>query len=141
MENDIDCHLFAESLNLDKVGKYGKFVEFEGDHSDSLQFMGHSTFRYHTDKLAKEKLTEADLFLAMENMQENLDRCIEAELKKDYKLQEKIKKIQEKTKQRIKKLKEKPTNKLREKYHYGNIEEYFKPDRFIQHSLEESSTS
>ena len=138
MENDIDCHIFAESLNIDGVGKYGRFAEFEKDHLGNLQFIGPGTLRYHTDKLTKEKLTEADTFLAMENMQENLDRCIEAELKKDYKLQAKITKIQEKAKQRIKKLKEKPTNKLREKYHYEYIKEYFDPKRFIQHSSEES---
>lgn len=129
MKNDIDCHLFSESLNIDKVGKYGKFVEFEKDKGEVYQFDQTSgLLRFHKKILTKEKLTEADRFLGMVNMKEYLDLAIEDELKQNWKLQQKIKKIQIQTKTKIDKLKEKPKKKIQEKYNYQQMEKYFMPD-------------
>jgi hypothetical protein len=146
MKDDIECHIPEDSLNIDKIDKYEKFIEFvryidEKHKNPDLIEYKKTFFYFHSEKLNKNKLTEEERFLAMEKMQENLDKCIEEELKKDNKLQARIEKIQEKSKQRINKLKEKPTKKLREKYHYKYMEEYFKPERFTQDSLEEFSTS
>jgi hypothetical protein len=87
-----------------------------------------------------EKLTEDKRFLAVERMQENLDRLIEDELKKDYKLQEKIREIKFKAAKRIEKLKQKPLVKLRNKYNYDRIANYFKPNYVVASSSSSGST-
>lgn len=127
MENDIDYHLFEDSFDIDEVGKYGKFDYFNGS-KDVLFF--------YKRTLTKQKLSEEDRFLSMENMKFYLDKRIEEELKQNEKLQSKINKIREAAKKKIEKLQEKPKKKLKDKYNYHEIEKYFMP-----HCEEESSVS
>lgn len=128
MNNDIEP-VFPNLVNVDEVGKYDTFVKHPFPSESGV-------YRFSSTEFVKTKFEKHDGFLAMENMQENLDRAIETELEKDYKLQSKIQEIQEKAKKRIAKLKEKPIKKLKKKFHYEHIENYFKPDH-----VAESSTS
>ena len=121
MENDIEpC--FGEFTNISKIGKYGKFIDF----SKKEPFI---PFEFTHDALEAEKrLSESDMFLAMENMKDNLDKFVAAELQKNHKLQNKIKEIQEKANKRIEKLKMEPISEAKKKCHYHLIEKYFTPD-------------
>ena len=132
MTNDIDNKLFGDEINLSEIGEYGKFIDFGIKKNDHAHFDG--LFRFTTNELKKEKLTEQDRFLAMERMQKFLDKKIEDELKQDYVLQkkievieDKIRKAKEKANLRIEKLKTKPKKKIQEKYGYKKMEEYFEP--------------
>ena len=135
MPNDID-NLDNVDINLSKIGKYGKFINFVKipKEYNTVLFPANIPFTFTTNDLVKEKLNEDERFLAMERMQEFLDKKIEDELKEDYILQQKIKEIeykikkaQAKAKLRIEKLKAKPKKKIQEKYGYNRMEKYFEP--------------
>jgi hypothetical protein len=136
MKNDVDG-VFPNEINLSKIGKYDKFINFTKmpkEYSGNVLFPEPRPFHFTTNDLVKEKLSKHEMFSAMERMQKFLDKKIEDELKQDYKLQEKIrqiedkiKKAQEKAKIRIDKLKSKPKKKIQEKYGYKRMEEYFEP--------------
>lgn len=128
MKNDIEVALSSldeRSVNISKIGKYDKFVEFKKDHLDQFQLVK-DFIMFHTDEMKCEKLTKEDTFSAMENMMVNLEKRIQIELNQDYKLQDKIKEIKRKAAERIEKLESKPKKKLQDKYNYKYFEEYFK---------------
>jgi hypothetical protein len=134
MPNDID-NLDNVDINLSEIGKYDKFINFTKmpkEYSGMVLFPEPRPFIFTTDYLVKEKLGEDERFLAMERMQEFLYKKIEDELKEDYKLQEKIKVVEDKIKKytekamlKIEKLKAKPKKKIQEKYGYKRMQDYF----------------
>lgn len=118
MPNDVEA-AEKSSINLSKIGKYDKFIDFGKD------FKGFYIFT--TDLIKKKELNESDCFLGMENMKNALNHLIEEKLKENEKLQQKIKIIELKAKARIEKLKEKPKKKLQKEYGYERFEAYFEP--------------
>ena len=149
MENDIEYLKFDfdKSVNISEIGKYGKFVDFNKlpfEYTFMSLFPINTPFAFHTNQMTKEKLESGDLSTAIEDMQGNLDKCIEEELKKDKELQGKIEIIQIKAKKRIEKLREKPLDKLRKKYNYHCLEDYFvnlKPKQEISVEFSSSEVS
>jgi hypothetical protein len=133
MENDIEpiLELDKPSINISKIGKYDRFVEFTKYHDKTLDIndiqFRKPPFLFHTDNQTAFSLNESDKFLAMARMQIAAEKNIEAELKQDQKLQDKIRKIELKTAKKIEKLKHKPTEKLKKKYNYHLFEHYFMP--------------
>ncbi len=125
MKKDIEA-LNSNLVMVDKIGKYDKFTELCNKTPD---VNGITLHEFSSTELSVDNLHIASRFCAMERMQENLNALINDELKKNLKLQEKIRKIENKAKERIDKLKEKPTNKLKIKYNYKQIDDYFSSNK------------
>jgi hypothetical protein len=123
MCKNIDVFFSEDVINISKIGKYDKFIDFENnpnEHSTHNKF-----FRFTTNDLTKDKLQPDEIRISMINMEKNLDLKIESDLKEDSKLQLKIKEILRKADERIEKLRKKPLEKLKKKYGYENFMKYY----------------
>ena len=128
MVNDIN-QMPNPDINLDEIGKYGKFINFTKmppEYDNMVLFPKDRPFEFTTDRLTEEKLTKEDCSRNMAVMQYYLKEHIEKELKKDSKLQTKISKINRKTRERIEKLEAKSSKKLNKQFGMERFEEYFK---------------
>jgi hypothetical protein len=103
MINDIE-KIDNADINLDEIGKYGKFINFVKipKEYNMVLFPANIPFLFNTNELVKEKLSKEERFSAMKRMKECLDKKIEDELKEDFKL------------------------KIKEKYNYKIMEKYLK---------------
>lgn len=141
MDKDIeilhDLPNCRESVNLSEIGKYDKFINFvpmPPEYDSMALFPKDTPFMFHNNEMSKGKLIESDRFLAMERMQNAINKKIEEELKENCVLQKKIKKIEDKIREykekarlKIQKLEEKPKDIIKKKYNYSIFEEYFEP--------------
>ena len=144
MNNDIEPWLGfdGQGVNLSKIGKYDKFVEFEfskhnpkDDHFNIIRFKT-PPFMFHTDQLTCEEYSKKMGSKAIASLYHNTKKAIEKEIER--KLGDKIQEINRKAKERIEKLKKKPREKLEKEMHFDILKKaYFKPE--IEEGSEVSS--
>ena len=89
MENDIE-NIFDNEINLSDIGRYGKFIEFNGniiekDSKDSKDSMPKSgLFSFQSNYLKCERLTIKEKYEAMKRMIEYLENKITLEVNENF---------------------------------------------------------